>query len=912
MNKKVLSLILALVMVLGTFANVFAAEAKEASKDAKKAENGEKVEKIVGKDNKIQYIIDKKFVEGYEDGSMGYDKNITRAEITRLLVLANGNEDLAKQLQGSLKIYSDVELAHWANGVINVGTTRPSSANGIAMLAGYPDGSFKPDRNVSYAELAKMLVVLVKKDLTAEMVKNAKWATSWMTWAAELGILEDVNVADSNAAANRADAFTMLYNALYKMVEFKRTPANETRGILSELTNQKLQLNQDTKKEYKIDSNTIFVTAQGRQQILRVNVMGNHDLYLGSLVRVLINDKNEVTHIIELGNPKDLALNGRQSTAGTAVADNPTWKNVADNTVSTVMYSNFKSANDGQDRGITSYAQFEFNDSRTSAKRVTFYGITNVVDKKITLRVNDKTEVYVANPANNQMRKVSGIVEALSLIGYQDYKGYKIPNVYAGFDTDGLKSVYKGYNVDNLDRHTAKVIVFNLVNKNKSADLYRVLETNSSKMISTIENAKGEKFDRNDSKNLFEFPLGTAGKLDVVEIDSFRDLGNTKIVIDHSDIVNFPIVKIVDKHDNYIKVEDAYGATAQFDIRDLDDIFSAKRFGAFEKGAKIQFALKEKYSSIPKAISILDPGTPLEGSMKGIAGTADKSVRVGKIVSINEQANTVTFLEVYDLANRDYKYGDTMYHVSLVDDIKALRQFVADKKAENKIAEVSFNAFNENGRLYAKNFRDNENGKVISYDASKDLNSIEGLLSDVKALVENTGKVNCSNYAALLAEYNKLEARVNSLNPVDKTKSWEGSAEATAFAAFKTELGDWKVLYEAGVKDSLAGVNSLIGLKVDDTKDGTVRTAIETALNGVQKSNKVKTIEVIDLKSSVGVDGYTVFTGKVKVSSEDGDKKCCVTRGFTIHVKAEEACQALQAGEPETPCGGVNGQCPAK
>ena len=324
MNKKVISLVLALVMVLGTFTSVFAtgkteepakkdAKVEETKKEAPKA--GEKVEKVVGKDNKIQYIVDKKFVKGYEDGSMGYDKNITRAEITRLLVLANGNEDLANSLQGAMKLYTDVDTKHWANGVISVGTTRPSDANKIALLAGYPDKSFKPDKNVTYAELAKMLVVLVKKDLTEDMVKNAKWATSWMLWAKELGILEDVDVKDSNAFATRADAFTMVYNALFAMKEFKQVPNNEVRGILSDLNNNKLQLNQDTSKEYKITENTVFVNSvESRNNIVRVRLMQNYKFYYGSLVRVLVNDKNEVTHILELGNPEELAVNSLEGT----------------------------------------------------------------------------------------------------------------------------------------------------------------------------------------------------------------------------------------------------------------------------------------------------------------------------------------------------------------------------------------------------------------------------------------------------------------------------------------------------------------------------------------------------------------------------------------------------------------------
>ena len=107
-----------------------------------------------------------------------------------------------------------------------------------------------------------MLVVLVKTDLTADMVKeaNAKWAGLWLTWAQQLGILDDVTVADSNAPANRGDAFTMVYNALYKMKNFRRTATNDKLGVLSSLNRDKLVLNQDTKEqEYTITTDTVFV-----------------------------------------------------------------------------------------------------------------------------------------------------------------------------------------------------------------------------------------------------------------------------------------------------------------------------------------------------------------------------------------------------------------------------------------------------------------------------------------------------------------------------------------------------------------------------------------------------------------------------------------------------------------------------
>ncbi len=320
MNKKIISLVLALVMVLGAFTTVFAEETKE------------EVKKVVGKDQKIQYLIDKKFVEGDDKGDFGYDKNIKRSEITKLLVYANGNKALAEKLQGSMQLYSDVDHAHWANGVISVGSTVPSEVNGQPMLNGYPDGSFKPENDVTYAELAKMLVVLVKKDLTADMVKqaNANWAAQWMTWAAQLGILEDVAITNSGAPATRADAFVMVYNALYAMKYVKNYAANDTLGIISQFKNNELTLNQgDKAKAVKVDANTVFVLysnedgldanasnighikTSGYSKAVKVSAISNPSYYYGSLVRVITNAEGVATHILELGNPAKLALGNR-------------------------------------------------------------------------------------------------------------------------------------------------------------------------------------------------------------------------------------------------------------------------------------------------------------------------------------------------------------------------------------------------------------------------------------------------------------------------------------------------------------------------------------------------------------------------------------------------------------------------
>lgn len=895
MNKKIISLVLALVMVLGTFTSVFAEPTKK--EEAKKPEASEKVEKIVGKDNKIQYIIDKKLVEGYEDGSYGLDKNIKRSEITRLLVLANGNEDIAKKLQGAMKIYSDVDTKHWANGVISVGTTVPSDANGLAMLAGYPDGSFKPENDVTYAELAKMLVVLAKKDLTADMVKNAVWATSWMTWAAQLGILDDVDYKDSNKAANRADAFTMIYNALYKMQEFKRVPANETRGILSELDNKTLQLNQDSKMEYKITDSTVFVIGVGRQQIQRVNVLNNKEYYLGSLVRILVNDKNEVTHIIELGNPAKMALDNAGSTAG-RVLSNPLWKGVADNTASTLAYVGDKNSALPQ-TGKASYVTFGFNSDKTEAKRIHFENEGTAND--ITLRINDKTEVYVANPANNQMRKVEDVAAALALLGYQNYQaGYRVYNVYAGFDTDGITRNWKEIKVDDADRHTAKVIVFNLVNKNKSLDKYRVIESSSSKFSTTLENTDGKLFDRDNARDTFNFPLNYGDKFDVIGMDNYRSSSNMVTYIDHSDTKVFPIVKItkVDDDKKFIEIEDVNGQGSYLDIRDAD-IFSAKRFGKLEVGNTIQFKVEldanNKTTNVAEIISLLGSDMKLKGSIVDLIPSADKAQRVGtltEVKSVNGVWHMVVKVDhnLYDEADR---YGYATYIVA--------DQYVDALKA-NIGAKIAFKVFerNYNGLFIATDIRINDENQT----KFKSINEL------VQEVANEYGKKaekleNCKQLAKAEELNAKIEAGLAGLGV--NRPSWAANKDNANYyntlKAFRKQLAKVQETFKTAKENADAFAAKVSLAKINDAKDVNPTKLVEL-LNqtaGVPDNTKVIQANVRpDTKNNTAIVDYLVM------ATVDG---CCVTKEFTTKVDYE--CKAEDPVKPEFGCITVDGKtCP--
>lgn len=597
MNKKFLSLVLALVMVLGTFGSVFAAEAPkaDAKKETKKVEETKKVPEKKDNNEKVQWLVDNGIVNGRKankdekNNDLALDKNIQRAEITKLLVYAIGREDLATKIHGQVKPYSDVKNDHWANGYITVGTTMASPKNALPFLHGYVDGSFKPENDVTYVELAKMLVVLVKDDLTQADFKSAVWPRDWMAWAAKLGILDGVKVEDSAKAAVRQDAFVMLYNALYKLGELVAYPAHETMGIISDASANKLVLNQgDFKKEFTVNASTNFVPAnydatKKLDSIKWFNaIKADRDYYVGSLVRVLADDKGNITHIVQLGNPnpKELAIpgNGWEAVASHVAETNAPVK------LGTLSELTLNSAN-------------------------VYEGKVKLADKSVTVETTDTTRYFVADNDKEVLTEVKDKAALLAL--------YKRSTL----STD--KGVYVGYNVlPNAKVNEAKVVVVHDVDEsNISSDIVRVTTPGTLNYVLEAEKpgyepTKAEKFDLRDYKAAFPVNYGFDTE-DVVDLGSKE--GTIKInrsedpVYEILEVEKQPVVK-----DNYLtgktsrittlKVGDKGNGTGYVDLREDAKVF----FGIqLKEGAKIQLHFEK--DNLADIVSVVDKDTKLKG-----------------------------------------------------------------------------------------------------------------------------------------------------------------------------------------------------------------------------------------------------------------------------------------------------------
>ncbi len=165
-----------------------------------------------GRNDKIDALKSSGVVKGYPDGSLGLDKNITRAEIAVVLSQIKGVNVKASGKQ----VFKDLDKNHWARAYVEA-ACQIKNPQGIPAIAGYPDGSFKPSNNITYAEILKILVAANKADLTSSDVDKATWPSSWINWANSMGIIgpnSGIGNINPNDYAPRGDVFVMIFNSL--------------------------------------------------------------------------------------------------------------------------------------------------------------------------------------------------------------------------------------------------------------------------------------------------------------------------------------------------------------------------------------------------------------------------------------------------------------------------------------------------------------------------------------------------------------------------------------------------------------------------------------------------------------------------------------------------------------------------
>ena len=147
-------------------------------------------------------------MQGVGGGSFAPGKALTRAQFCKLAVTAMGVTDVSPY--ASYTIFPDVKHSHWAAPYINAAVRHPELKE-KAIIRGYADGSFGPDKIVSYGEVCTMLLRMLGYK---EEDVGPFWPADYIAQAQAIGLTDGVTIADAHAAVKRGDAAVLLLNAL--------------------------------------------------------------------------------------------------------------------------------------------------------------------------------------------------------------------------------------------------------------------------------------------------------------------------------------------------------------------------------------------------------------------------------------------------------------------------------------------------------------------------------------------------------------------------------------------------------------------------------------------------------------------------------------------------------------------------
>lgn len=188
--KKVISSVAALTMVASSVA-AFAVDFPDVESTASYAQA-------------VQELSALDVISGYDDGTFGPDKLVTRAEITKMIVDALAERSSAEASTESTK-FADVSADHWAKGYINQGVAK-------GFIAGMSDTEFDPDANVTYVQAQKMLVSAIGYETYAQA--QGGWPTGYKTYAASLDITKGISGITDSTELTRAQVAQMIDNAM--------------------------------------------------------------------------------------------------------------------------------------------------------------------------------------------------------------------------------------------------------------------------------------------------------------------------------------------------------------------------------------------------------------------------------------------------------------------------------------------------------------------------------------------------------------------------------------------------------------------------------------------------------------------------------------------------------------------------
>ncbi len=202
MNKKIISTILSL-LVMTSSVSVFAYT------DCN--------------DESVKLLTELNVLSGYGDDTFKPANLLSRAEFAKMISSVTGFSE-TENSEEIENVFSDVDNNHWALKYINY-------CNALMLVNGYEDATFRPDNNISFAEVIKICLSAVGyNQLITEEGDN--WYDSWLDLAYEYKLIDTRDI-EVNKKISRVEMAQLLYRTInlplcrltgYRVVDGFRVP----------------------------------------------------------------------------------------------------------------------------------------------------------------------------------------------------------------------------------------------------------------------------------------------------------------------------------------------------------------------------------------------------------------------------------------------------------------------------------------------------------------------------------------------------------------------------------------------------------------------------------------------------------------------------------------------------------------
>jgi len=184
MKRKIISLVLALVLLVSAMPAALAAEGSFTDITDKDVAQAAETLRLLG------------VVDGVGGGKFEPANNLTRAQFCKMAIVMMGIEAQEPGYR-SRTIFTDVASTHWARGYINLAASGENK-----FISGMGNGIFAPDEDITFAQAVTILVRLLGY---SDSDTSMQWPEGYLTLADGIGLTEGFDLG-ANAAVSRAEA----------------------------------------------------------------------------------------------------------------------------------------------------------------------------------------------------------------------------------------------------------------------------------------------------------------------------------------------------------------------------------------------------------------------------------------------------------------------------------------------------------------------------------------------------------------------------------------------------------------------------------------------------------------------------------------------------------------------------------